>query len=131
MNPSSIINIDDLREAARRRVPRVVFDYIDGGADGEVTLRANRRAFEDVTFRPRSAVATPSCDLRTTVAGIPLSMPLLLAPLGSSRMFYPRGEEEAARAGGAAGTAYILSTFSGCALEDVRQASDGPVLLQL
>jgi L-lactate dehydrogenase (cytochrome) len=109
----------------------VVFDYIDGGADAELTLRDNCGAFEDVTLRPRSAVATPVCDLRTSVLGTSLSMPFLLAPIGSTRMFYPRGEEHAARAAGAAGTGYILSTFSGCRLEDVKRASTGPVWLQL
>ena len=98
-----MINIEDLRRVAKRRLPRVVFDYIDGGAEAELTLRANCRAFEAVTFRPRCAVATSTCDLRTTVLGTPLSMPLILAPVGSSRLFYPRGEEAAARAAGAAG----------------------------
>jgi L-lactate dehydrogenase (cytochrome) len=126
-----IVNIEDLRRAARRRLPRVVFDYIDGGAEREVTLQENCRAFDDVRFRPRCAVATPSCDLETTVLGMQLSMPLILAPVGSSRMFYPRGEEVAARAAGKAGTAYILSTLSGCRLEDVAAASSGPVLYQL
>jgi len=131
MRPNRIINIEDLRLAARRSLPRVIFDYIDGGADGEVTMRENLRAFERVTFQPKCAVRTPQCDLATTVAGIPLSVPFLLAPLGSSRMFYPRGEEVAAAAAGAAGTAYILSTFSGCRLEDVKSASTGPCMLQL
>jgi L-lactate dehydrogenase (cytochrome) len=131
MRPNRIINIEDLRLAARRSLPRVIFDYIDGGADGEVTMRENMRAFERVTFQPKCAVRTPQCDLATTVVGIPLSVPFLLAPLGSSRMFYPRGEEVAAAAAGAAGTAYILSTFSGCRLEDVRSASTGPCMLQL
>jgi isopentenyl diphosphate isomerase/L-lactate dehydrogenase-like FMN-dependent dehydrogenase len=131
VRPPHVVNIADLRRAAKRRLPQVVFDYIDGGADSEITLRENCRAFETVTFRPRCAVATPSCDLSTTVLGMPLSMPILLAPVGSSRMFYPRGEEVAARAAGAAGTAYILSTLSGCLLEDVAAASAGPVLYQL
>jgi isopentenyl diphosphate isomerase/L-lactate dehydrogenase-like FMN-dependent dehydrogenase len=131
LGPPRVVNIADLRRLAKRRLPRVVFDYIDGGADGETTLRENCRAFDTVTFRPRCAVATPSCDLRTTVLGIPLAMPLLLAPVGSSRLFYPRGEEVAAKAAGAAGTAYTLSTLSGCLLEDVAKASSGPVLYQL
>ena len=88
-----VVNISDLRRLAERRLPRAVFDYIDGGADGEVTLRENCRAFEAVTFRPRGAVAVPQCELGTTVLGTHVSMPILLAPLGSSRMFYPRGEE--------------------------------------
>jgi isopentenyl diphosphate isomerase/L-lactate dehydrogenase-like FMN-dependent dehydrogenase len=125
------VNIEDLRQAARRRLPRSVFDYIDGGADGEVTLRENCRAFEDITFRPRSAVATPPPDLRTTVLGTPIAVPFIFAPVGSSRMFWPRGEEVAASVAGAAGTIYSLSTLSGCRLEDVRKATPGPAWYQL
>jgi isopentenyl diphosphate isomerase/L-lactate dehydrogenase-like FMN-dependent dehydrogenase len=131
VQPPRVLNIEDLRRAAKRRLPRLVFDYIDGGAEAELTLRANCRAFEAVTFRPRCAVATPACDLRTTVLGTPLSMPLILAPVGSSRLIYPRGEEVAAHAAGAAGIAYALSTLSGCRLEDVAAASKGPVWYQL
>src|SRR5437588_7427355 len=126
-----VLNIEDLRRAARRRLPRVVFDYIDGGAEDEWTLRANCRAFEAVTFRPRCAVAVPSCDLHTVVLGTSLPMPLILAPVGSCRLMYPRGEEAAARAAGRAGIIYTLSTLSGCRLEDVANASGGPVWYQL
>jgi isopentenyl diphosphate isomerase/L-lactate dehydrogenase-like FMN-dependent dehydrogenase len=126
-----VINIEDLRRAAKRRLPRVVFDYIDGGAENELTLRANCHAFEEVTFRPRCAVATPACDLRVSVLGRPLSMPLILAPVGSSRLMYPRGEEVAARVAGAAGIAYALSTLSGCRLEDVAAASKEPLWYQV
>jgi len=131
VQPPHVVNIEDLRRVAKRRLPRVLFDYIDGGADAELTLRANSRAFETVTFRPRCAVATSTCDLRTTVLGTSLSMPLILAPIGSSRLFYPRGEEVAARAAGATGIAYTLSTLSGCALEEVAAAAKGPVWYQL
>jgi L-lactate dehydrogenase (cytochrome) len=126
-----VLNIEDLRRAAKRRLPRVVFDYIDGGAEDEWTLRANCRAFREVTFRPRCAVAVPSCDLRTVVLGTSLSMPLILAPVGSSRLIHPRGEEAAARAASAAGIAYVLSTFSGSPLEDVAAASSAPPWYQL
>ena len=126
-----VVNIEDLRRIAKRRLPRVVFDYIDGGAEDEWTLRANSRAFESVLFRPRCAVATPACDLHTTILGTSLSMPLILAPVGSSRLIYPRGEEAAAHAAGAAGIAYTLSTLSGCCLEDVAAASKGPLWYQL
>jgi L-lactate dehydrogenase (cytochrome) len=125
-----VVNIADLRRLAMGRLPRAVFDYIDGGADGEVTLRENCRAFETVTLRPRSAVATPQAELGTSVLGLPIKMPLLLAPVGSSRMFYPRGEEAAARAAGEAGIPYILSTLSGSRMEDVKAASAGPVWYQ-
>jgi L-lactate dehydrogenase (cytochrome) len=126
-----VVNIEDLRKAARRRLPRAVFDYIDGGAEGEVTLRRNCDAFQEVAFRPRSAVATASCDIRTSVVGMSIDLPFLLAPVGSCRLFYPRGEEAAARAAGNARTAYILSTLSGCRLEEVKAASRGPVIYQL
>ena len=131
VEPPRVLNIEDLRRAAQRRLPRVVFDYIDGGAEDEWTLRANSLAFEAVTFRPRCAVAVPSCDLRTVVLGTSLSMPLILAPVGSCRLMYPRGEEAAARAAGRAGIICTLSTLSGCRLEDVANASGGPVWYQL
>ena len=131
VRPPRVVNIEDLRRAAKRRLPRVVFDYIDGGAEDEWTLRANCRAFETVTLRPRCAVATPVCDLRTTVLGTSLSIPVILAPVGSCRLMYPRGEEAAARAAGEAGIICTLSTLSGCRLEDVAVASGGPVWYQL
>src|SRR6185369_13937650 len=123
-----VVNIADLRLMAERRMPRAVFDYIDGGADAEFTLRENCRVFDDVILRPRNAVAIPQCDLHVTVLGQRLELPFLLAPVGSSRMFYPRGEEAAARA---AGAAYILSTLSGCRLEDVKAATSKPAWYQL
>jgi L-lactate dehydrogenase (cytochrome) len=126
-----VINIADLRRLARRRLPKIVFDYIDGGAEEEVTLRENCRVFDTIRFRPRCAVAVPRCDLRTNVLGSTLDLPFLLAPIGSSRLFYPQGEVLAARAAGAAGTAYTLSTVSGCCLEDVKAATTGPAWFQV
>ena len=126
-----VVNIADLRRLAKRRLPRVVFDYIDGGADSEITLRDNCRAFDQITFRPRCAVAIDACDLSTTVIGQRLNLPFALAPVGSSRMFYPRGEAVAAREAGRAGTAYTLSTLSGTRLEEVKDATTGPAWFQL
>ena len=126
-----VVAIADLRPLAKRRVPRAVFDYLDGGAEGEITLRENCRAFEDVAFRPRHAVSFPHCDLGTRVLGLDLSFPALLAPVGYSRLMHPAGECAASAAAGRAGTAYVLSTISGHRLEDVRAASTGPVLYQL
>ena len=88
-----VVNIADLRWRAERRLPRAVFDYIDGGADAELTLRENCRVFDDVVLRPRNAVAIPQCDLGVTVLGQRLALPFMLAPVGSSRMFYPRGKK--------------------------------------
>lgn len=126
-----VVNIADLRCRAQRRVPRAVFDYLDGGAEGEVTLRENCRVYEDITFRPRHAVAFADCNLRTRVLGFDLALPFLLAPVGYSRLMHPGGEVAAARAAGNAGTAYILSTISGHKLEHVKAASTGPVFYQL
>jgi L-lactate dehydrogenase (cytochrome) len=126
-----VVNISDLRSAAKRRLPKVVFDYLDGGAEGEVTLRENCRIFDDVTFRPRHAVSHPDCDLRTTVLGHEISVPFMLAPVGYSRLMHPGGEIAAARAAGKAGTGYILSTISGHKLENVKAGSTGPVFYQL
>lgn len=131
MRTAHVVNIADFRALARRRLPRVIFDYVDGGADDEITLAANDRAFRDVVFRPRQCVGTASVDLRTTVLGTTFELPLLLAPIGFCRMLYPRGESASARAAHAAGTAYILSTFSGERLEDVRAATSGPLWYQL
>jgi len=126
-----VINIDDFRRVAKKRLPAVVFAYIDGGAEDEITLRENVAAFADVSFRPRNCVAVPSCDLRTTVLGETFDLPFLLAPVGFCRMFYPKGELHAARAANEAGSAYILSTFSGTRLEEVRQGTNGTLWFQL
>jgi L-lactate dehydrogenase (cytochrome) len=126
-----VVNIADLRRAAQRRLPKVVFDYIDGGADGEITLRENCRAFEEVTFRPRNAVAVSGCDLRTKILASEVAMPFLLAPVGFSRLIYPRGEVCGARAAAKAGVGFTLTTISGCRLEDVSAACSGPRWYQL
>jgi isopentenyl diphosphate isomerase/L-lactate dehydrogenase-like FMN-dependent dehydrogenase len=131
LRPSQVVNIGDLRRLAQQRLPKAVFDYMDGGAESELTLAENCRAFKDVLFRPRGAVAIGQCDLKTRVLGHEISMPLMLAPVGYSRLMHPEGEVAAARAAGEAGTGYILSTISGHKLEDVKAASKGPVFYQL
>src|SRR5437879_11308705 len=104
-----VVNNADLRTLARRRLPRVVFDYVDGGAEDEITLRENRRAFEEITFRPRQAVAISHCDLRTRVLGCDLSLPALLAPVGYTRVIHAGGEVAAAPAAAPGGTGFRLS----------------------
>src|SRR5262245_50949011 len=126
-----VINVQDFRSLARRRLPKVVFDYLDGGAEEEITLRENRRAFEEVMFRPRHAVAFARYDLRTRVLGCDLALPVMLAPVGYSSVMHSRGELAGARAAGVAGTAYILPTISGVLLEDVKATTSGPVFYQL
>lgn len=131
LGPSRVVNISDLRTIAQRRLPRAVFDYLDGGAEGELTLRENCRAFESVWFRPRQAVAIGQCDIRTKVLGNEICLPAMLAPVGYSRLMHPEGELAAARAAGDLGTIYILSTISGHKLENVKAATPGPAWYQL
>ena len=125
------INIADLRHMAHKRLPRVVYEFLDGAAEEETTLAANQSAFDAYTFRPRHAVAFPHCDLRTTVLGSEVSFPILLAPVGCTRIMHHEGEIGIARAAGAAGTTYILPTASGHVLEDVMAAASGALWYQL
>lgn len=125
------ISIDDLRERARRRLPRAVFDYIDGGAEDEFTLRRNRDGFERITFRPRVLVDTTARDQSTTVLGQRLETPLILAPTGLCGMAAPRGELLAARAALRAGTIFTLSTLSAVSIEEVAREVPGPHWFQL
>src|SRR5437868_7325942 len=126
-----VVNVKDLRRLARARLPDAVFDYLDGAADDEVTLKDSERCFREVLFKPRHAVAIPSCDLGVTVLGQRLDLPFILAPIGYSRLMHPRGELAASRAAGRNGTAYILSTMSGHRIEDVKAQSAGPTFYQL
>jgi isopentenyl diphosphate isomerase/L-lactate dehydrogenase-like FMN-dependent dehydrogenase len=125
------VNIEDLRRIAKRRLPKAVFDYLDGGAEGEVTLRENCREFERILFRPRHAVSFPEYEIKTTVLGAEISFPAMLAPVGYSRLMNPGGEVAAAAAAGEAGTGYTLSTISGHKLENVRAATKGPAWYQV
>jgi len=126
-----VLNIEDLRSRAKNRLPAMVFNYIDSGADREQTLSQNCKAYNEILFRPRCAVSVPSCDLAISVLDQKFQLPFLLGPVGSSRMFYPKGEVVAAREAGKAGTGYTLSTLSGCLLEDVKAATNGPAWYQL
>src|SRR3954471_24823108 len=126
-----VVNVKDLRRLARARLPDAVFDYLDGAADDEVTLKDSERAFREVYLKPRFAVATPACDLSVTVLGQKLALPFLLGPIGYSRLMHPRGELAASKAAGKYGTGYILSTMSGHRIEDVKAQSAGPTFYQL
>ena len=89
-----VVSIADLRTIAKRRIPQPVFDYLDGGAEGEITLRENCRVYEDVTFRPRHAVAFADCSLCTRVLGFDLKCHFCSRPLVTARLMHPVGEEE-------------------------------------
>jgi isopentenyl diphosphate isomerase/L-lactate dehydrogenase-like FMN-dependent dehydrogenase len=125
--------VADARRLARRRVPGPVWDYLEGAAGAETTAGANIGAFEQVGFRPRVAASegTPAPDLTTTVLGTTVSMPLLLSPVGFTRMMDPAGDVAAAGAAGAAGTIVTLSSMSGHTIAEVAAAATGPAWFQL
>ena len=125
------VNIDDLRRLALRRLPSGVFDYIDGGAEDEVTMRANREAFRRWNFAPRVLRDMSQVDRSTTLLGRRLPFPLLLAPAGFTRMFDPDGELAVARAAARAGLPYCLSTVATRSIEEVAAAADGCHWFQL
>jgi L-lactate dehydrogenase (cytochrome) len=126
-----IVNIDDLRRAALRRLPRALFDYIDGGAEDERTMRANQADFRRYTFRPRVLVDVSNRDQSTTVLGERVASPLILAPTGFTGLFWPRGEAVAARAAGNKGVIFTASTMSICSMEEIAAAATGPLWYQL
>lgn len=104
-------NVDDLRDMARRRLPAGVFDYIDGGAEDELTLDRNVQAFRETTFRPRVLQGLDELDTSTMLLGRPLAFPLVLAPTGFTRIADPAGELAVVRAAGRAGIPFTLSTM--------------------
>ena len=125
------VSVADLRRLARRRLPRGVFDYLDGGAEDERTLAANAAAFAQVGFRPRVLREVDSVHLASTLLGAPVAYPLVLAPAGFIRLLHPEGELAVARAAERAGLPYTLSTLSTCAIEEVRAVSDGRLWFQV
>ncbi|HXO24730.1 MAG TPA: alpha-hydroxy acid oxidase, partial [Streptosporangiaceae bacterium] len=122
---SACHDIDDLRATGRRLIPRPVFDYVDGGADQEVSLRANTRAFRQFRFQPRTLVNVSEPDTSAAFLGSVTPLPLALAPTGYTRMMHPAGESGAARAAGRHGLPYTLSTMSNTTIEDVAAAAGG------
>jgi (S)-mandelate dehydrogenase len=131
MNASSAINIADLRDLARRRLPRVVFDYLDGGAEDETTIAWNREAFGRWALVPRILPGVASIDLSADLFGERLGLPLIVGPTGLNGIFWPRADVLLARAAGAAGAAFTLSTASNSSLEDVAAAGPGVRWFQL
>ena len=131
LRSSAVVNIEDLRRLAQRRLPRSVFDYLDGGADAEVTLAENCRAFRRTVFRPRNGIAVYNCKTSVKVLGHEIAFPAILAPVSYIRLMHADGEAGVARAAGQAGTIYAVPTISGHKLEDVKSASTGPLWYQL
>jgi L-lactate dehydrogenase (cytochrome) len=124
-------SVQDYRELARRRLPRQIFDYIDGGAFAEATLAANRDDLHRLRFRQRVLRDVSERSLATTVLGTELAMPVVLAPVGFAGMFAQRAEVQAARAADRAGVAFCESTLSICGIEEVAAVTTRPPWFQL
>ena len=126
-----LYSIAAVRAAARRALPRAVFDFADGGAEDEWTLRRNEAAFDDVALLPRPLSGAATRDLSVTLFGKKLSMPLGIGPTGLAGLFWPDGECAAARAAHAAGTFYSASHGSACTLEDIAATGSAPRWMQV
>jgi L-lactate dehydrogenase (cytochrome) len=125
-----ILNIEDLRELAKRRIPRAIFDYADGGSYDERTIRRNAADLDAMTFRQRVMIDVSKISLATTFLGSPVSMPLGIGPTGLAGLFHADGEILGARAAAACGIPFCLSTMSICSIEDVRAATKQPFWFQ-
>jgi L-lactate dehydrogenase (cytochrome) len=125
-----ILNIGDLRELAKRRIPRAIFDYADGGSYDERTIRRNAADLDAMTFRQRVMVDVSKISLATTFLGSPVSMPMAIGPTGLAGLFHADGEILGARAAAACGIPFCLSTMSICSIEDVRAATRQPFWFQ-
>ncbi|RDK05491.1 alpha-hydroxy-acid oxidizing protein [Cupriavidus lacunae] len=128
---SKPVNTADYRALARKRLPRMVFDYLEGGAEDEIGLRHNRGAFEKVKFQPRRLVDISSRSTRTSLFGKPLSAPMVIAPTGLNGIFWPDGDLALARAAGKFGIPFVLSTASTSSIEAVADVASGELWFQL
>jgi (S)-mandelate dehydrogenase len=131
MNVATALSIADLRELARRRLPGVVFDYLDGGAEDEITLRWNRRAFRRYAFVPRVASGSGSPDLSITLFGEKLKVPLIVGPTGLNGIICHDADLALARAAERAGAAFALSTAANVAMESLAASAGGVRWFQL
>ncbi|OIJ25658.1 alpha-hydroxy acid oxidase [Nocardioides luteus] len=120
---SRCVSVDDLERAARRRVPAAVWDYVDGGSDGEHAMRRNREAFDRVELRPTAFGQVGEPEVRTTILGRPAAAPIVLAPTGYTRLSHHTGERAVAAAAAAAGLPYTLSTYATTSITDVARAA--------
>jgi L-lactate dehydrogenase (cytochrome) len=123
--------IEDLRELARRRVPRALFDYAEAGSYTQETLRANRADLERMNLRQRVMIDVSVRDMTTTILGDAVALPLALGPVAMTGLLHGNGEILACRAAQAAGIPFTMSTLSICSIEDLAQAVNKPFWFQL
>src|SRR5271165_1433075 len=130
MSLQSCHNFQDFRELARRRLPRPIFDYIDGGADDEVTLRRNHESFERCDLAPNVLRGIGSVDISVTVMGQKLAAPFYCSPTALQRLFHYEGERAVAAAAAKFGTMFGVSSLGTVSLEEIRKKYDTPQVYQ-
>ena len=131
VNPNKHFNVDTLRESARRRLPSAIFDFLEGGADDEWTLRRNTSAFDEYELVPHRLDNGGDVDTRTTLLNVDLAWPVILSPTGMSKLFHRQGELAVARAAADSGTLYTLSAMGTESIENIANATNGPKMFQV
>ncbi len=131
MTLNKCINIEDLRRMARRRLPKPIFDFLEGGAEDEWTVRRNLEGFDKYPLMTSTLVDIGTIDMQTQLLGQTIDWPVIIAPTGATELFHHTGEIAVARAAGDNGTLYTLSTMSNTSLEEIGAVNDAPKIFQL
>lgn len=126
-----ILNYDDAYAKARASLPRSLYEYVENGSEDELTLDRNRSAFRDVRFLPRQSLENPSPNISTSLFGVDVKLPVLIAPMGRTRLVHPDGDLGMARAAGRAGTIHVVASGAGYSLEEVGPEGGGPKWFQV
>ena len=131
MNINGCYNFEDFRKLAKKKLPSPIFNYIDGGADDEITLRRNTEAFDDCDLVPNILNNVGEPDLSTTIFGKKIDMPIFLSPTAMQRLYHHDGDKASARAAEKFGTFYSMSSMANTTMEEISNVSSGPKLFQL
>ncbi|HVX22612.1 MAG TPA: alpha-hydroxy acid oxidase [Acidimicrobiales bacterium] len=126
MRIDQTVNVDDLRRIARRKLPGMIYDFVEGGSEDELTARLNREAFDLVTFRPSAMQNVAERSKATTIVGDPVAAPLIMGPAGLTRAVHPDGELAVAKAAGQAGLPFCITPWCTFTIEEIAEGSEGP-----
>jgi len=124
-------SVDDVRRCAEKRLPKMIYDFVYGGACDEVTLAANRSDFSSISFRPKLLTDVSQRSCRTRVVGQDLAFPVMISPAGLIRLAHTEGEIGLARAAGKTGVVFVVSTAASWSMEEIAEAGSGPLWFQL
>uniref|UniRef100_A0A8R7UPM1 FMN hydroxy acid dehydrogenase domain-containing protein n=1 Tax=Triticum urartu TaxID=4572 RepID=A0A8R7UPM1_TRIUA len=127
----TVTNVSEYQAIAKRKLPKMAYDYYASGAEDEWTLKENREAFSRILFRPRILIDVSTIDMTTSVLGIKISMPIMISPTAFQKMAHPEGEYATARAASAAGTVMTLSSWATSSVEEVASTGPGIRFFQL